>query len=98
VNEAEPAGAFAAGISIRRPTPEAVVRTRALVDDVVLVTDEELRHAMLLAAETLGVLPEPAGAAGLAAIAAHGGEIPGATIATVITGANADSGLFRALG
>ncbi|MFI7676077.1 threonine/serine dehydratase [Actinophytocola sp. NPDC049390] len=78
--------AFAAGITISRPEPVAVTRLRALVDDMVLVTDDELRAAMALAAETLGVLLEPAGAAGLAAIPKLGTE----SVATVLTGANAD--------
>ena len=45
---------FAAGISIRRPEPEAVERTRELVDDMVLVEDAELVAAMQVAASTLG--------------------------------------------
>ncbi|WP_129664218.1 pyridoxal-phosphate dependent enzyme [Phytoactinopolyspora endophytica] len=80
--------AFAAAISITRPHPEAVQRTRALVDDMVMVEDHELVAAMHLTAHTLGILPEPAGAAGIAAIA--GGHVAGNHIATVITGANAD--------
>jgi len=78
--------AFAAGISIVRPMPEAVERTRALVDDMVLVSDAALLAAMHLAAETLGVLLEPAGAAGLAAL----DQVEGDLVATVLTGANAD--------
>lgn len=82
------ANAFAAGISIRTPEPASVRRLRSLVDDFVLVDDDDLRAAMRLGAETLGVLPEPAGAAGLAALTRH--DIPGDLAATVITGANAD--------
>lgn len=82
------AGSFAGGISIRTPEPDSVRRLRTLVDDFVLVDDDDLRAAMRLGAETLGVVPEPAGAAGLAALTRH--EIPGDLVATVITGANAD--------
>ena len=78
--------AFAAGITISRPEPVAVTRLRALVDDMVLVSDDELRSAMRLAAETLGLLLEPAGAAGLAAIP----KVDAGSVATVLTGANAD--------
>ncbi|WP_017624598.1 threonine ammonia-lyase [Nocardiopsis chromatogenes] len=85
-----PSSSFAAGISIAAPHPEAVRRVRALVDDVVLVDEEEMAAAMRLAARTLGVLPEPAGAAGLAAIARGREAVPGESVATVITGANAD--------
>ena len=95
VVEVEPTDAFAAGITVRRPTPEAVRRTRALVDDVLLVDREELRDAMRLAAETLGLLLEPAGAAGLAALAHR--PVPGRTVATVLTGANLDPADLAAL-
>lgn len=78
--------AFAAGITISHPEPVAVSRLRALVDDMVLVTDDELRSAMRLAAETLGLLLEPAGAAGLAALS----RVEAGSVATVLTGANAD--------
>ncbi|SNR52615.1 threonine dehydratase [Haloechinothrix alba] len=70
------------------PIPESVERVRALVDDIVLVDDAALRSAQRLAAETLGVLLEPAGAAGIAALATH--ELPGRRCATVLTGG--DSG------
>lgn len=96
VLEVEPSDAFAAGITVRRPTPEAVRRTRALVDEILLVEGEQLRDAMRLAAETLGLLPEPAGAAGLAALLAHC-SIPGETVATVLTGANVDPADVAAL-
>ncbi|MGY6650875.1 threonine ammonia-lyase [Amycolatopsis sp. TRM77291] len=78
---------FAGGISIRTPESESVRRLRSLVDDFVLVEDDDLRAAMRLGAETLGVLPEPAGAAGLAALTVH--DLPGDRVATVVTGANA---------
>lgn len=61
-------------------------RARALVDEIVLVTDEAIAAAMELAARTLGILLEPAGAAGLAAIAE--GAVAGDRVATVLTGAN----------
>ncbi|WP_166356341.1 threonine ammonia-lyase [Phytoactinopolyspora limicola] len=87
---AVPRSTFAAGISITRPHPEAVRRTQALVDDMVLVDNDDIVAAMHAVHETLGVLAEPAGVAGIAALTRH--DIPGATVATVITGANIDPG------
>lgn len=81
-----PASDFAEGITIPRPYPESLARVSNLVDDIVLVTNDDLRDAMSLIAEHLSVIPEPAGAAGIAAIAT--GQIPGDTIATIVTGAN----------
>jgi threonine dehydratase len=87
------ADTFAAGITISRPEPVAVTRLRALVDDMVLVTADEMSAAMCLAAQTLGLLLEPAGAAGLAALP----QVPGDVVATVLTGANADLAAHGAL-
>ncbi|MEV0680963.1 pyridoxal-phosphate dependent enzyme [Actinosynnema sp. NPDC050436] len=81
-----PVDTIADGIAVRTPVPEAVPRLRALVDDIVLVDDDAIRRAMATAHRTLGLVLEPAGAAGLAAIAAH--DIPGETITTVLTGSN----------
>jgi threonine dehydratase len=77
---------IADGIAVRVPVPEAIPRLRALVDDVVLVDDDAIRSAMALAQRTLGLVLEPAGATGLAAIAAH--DLPGDTLTTILTGSN----------
>ena len=39
-------GTIAAALSITDPVPESVERVRALVDEIVLVDDEDLRSAM----------------------------------------------------
>jgi threonine dehydratase len=80
-------GTIAAALGVTRPIPESVDRVVALVDDVVLVDDGDLRRAMELVAETMGVLVEPAGAAGLAALSRHRARIPGNRIAILLTGA-----------
>jgi threonine dehydratase len=77
---------IADGLAIRTPIGRSVERMGALVDDIVLVDDAALRRAMQATAGALGLLLEPAGAAGLAAIAAGG--IAGERIATVLTGSN----------
>jgi threonine dehydratase len=77
---------IAEGIEVRVPVPESVVRLVALVDDMVLVDDSDLLEAMQLSAQTLGLLLEPSGAAGLAAIRVH--NLPGDRLATVLTGSN----------
>jgi threonine dehydratase len=87
---------IAEGIEVRVPVPESVARLTALVDDMVLVDDESLTMAMRVAARTLGLLLEPSGAAGLAAIRTH--DLPGARIATVLTGSNLRPEDLRLLG
>jgi threonine dehydratase len=59
----------------------------ALVDEVVMVDDDDLRSAIELIADCLGVLVEPAGAAGVAALLRHPAEVPGERITVLLTGA-----------
>jgi threonine dehydratase len=86
---------IAEGIEVRVPVPESVARLVALVDDMVLVEDSDLLETMQLSAETLGLVLEPSGAAGLAAIRAH--DLPGDRLATVLTGSNLRPEHLRAL-
>jgi threonine dehydratase len=53
------------------------------------VDDDDLRTAMTLIAESLGVLVEPAGAAGVAALARHSEKVTGERVAVLLTGAAA---------
>jgi threonine dehydratase len=69
-----------------------------LVDEVVLVSDDDLRAAMKLLLERAKVLAEPAGAAGLAALL--GGKIAGTAgrkVVVVVSGGNVDIGQLPAL-
>src|SRR5690606_13518691 len=76
----ERADTIAEGIAIRDPVPASVARMLAVVDDMVLVDDSELLEAAALITRCLGIVPEPAGAAGLAAIIRH--DLSGERIAT----------------
>lgn len=82
----EEADTIADGIAVRVPIACSVERMKNVVDEMVLVNDLQLFQAMRLAAATLGLILEPAGAAGLAAIQSH--SIDGDLLATVLTGSN----------
>jgi threonine dehydratase len=75
---------IAGALAVRDPVADSVARMRGLVDDFVLVDDADIIEAMRLVADTLGVLLEPAGAAGVAAIRRH--DIPGERLAAILTG------------
>jgi threonine dehydratase len=77
---------IADGIAVTAPVPKALERMQSLVDDLVLVSDAQMMDAMRLAASTLGLILEPSGAAGLAAISVH--KFPGDQLATILTGSN----------
>ncbi len=78
----------AEGIAVRVPVPEAVDDMRPVVDEMTLVSDEEMYAAMRLLLETTGLVVEPSGATGVAALmAGRAGPCEG-TVATVLTGNN----------
>jgi threonine dehydratase len=79
---------IAAGIVVGTPFEEAVTDLTGLIDDVLLVPDSSLITAMRLAHKELGVVLEPAGAAGLAALLDHREQFRGRLVATVLTGGN----------
>ncbi len=85
----EGSGTIATALAIADPVPESLARVEALVDEIVLVDDDDLRRGMDLVAETLGLLVEPAGAAGVAALERHRESIPGDRVALLLTGAGA---------
>lgn len=82
-------GTIAGALAITDPVPESLERVLELVDEVVLVDDDDLRAAMALVAESLGVLVEPAGAAGVAALVRHSEALTGERVAVLLTGAAA---------
>ena len=75
---------MADGLATAEPSPESLARMRALVDDMVLVSERAMVDAMRLAAQALGSLLEPSGAAGLAVLLEH--DPPGERVAVVLTG------------
>ena len=81
----DPPQTIEGGLAIREPLAPSFERVRALVDDLVLFDDDDLRTAMALIADTIGVLVEPSGAAGVAAVQRH--SLPGDRIAVLLTGA-----------
>jgi threonine dehydratase len=81
----DPPTTIAGGLAISTPIAASFARVRALVDEIVLVEDDEIRAAMALIADTIGVLVEPSGAAGVAAVRRH--TVPGERVAVVLTGA-----------
>jgi threonine dehydratase len=80
-------GTIAGALAITVPVPESLARIIELVDEIVMVDDDEIQAAMTLIADSLGVLVEPAGAAGVAAVSRHSEQLSGERIAVLLTGA-----------
>lgn len=74
------------GLATRTPDPENVRAIRELVDDIVLVSEEEMIDAIRRLYEGEGIVAEPAGAAGAAAFHKHR-DLPGPAV-LVVSGGN----------
>jgi threonine dehydratase len=79
---------IADGIGVRVPVPEALGDLCGLIDDIVLVEDSTIIQAMKLIHEHVGVVTEPAGAVGVAALLTNQARFKGQQIATVLCGSN----------
>lgn len=79
---------IADGIGVRIPIPECVRDMEGIVDDGIFVQDASLIEAMRLAHEQLGIVLEPSGAAGLAAILENRERFADQSIAVVLCGGN----------
>jgi threonine dehydratase len=79
---------IADGIAIRLPFPECVEDMRGIVDEGVFVQEQSLVEAIRLAHQHLGLVLEPSGAAGLAALLEHRELLAGKTVAVVLCGGN----------
>ena len=78
---------IADGIGVRTPIAEALDDMRGIVDDVILVSDESIIESMRLAFEHAGLVTEPAGMAGVAALLEHA-SLRGTDSATIVCGSN----------
>lgn len=82
---------IAGTLAPRSVGPTTLAMARQLVDEVVCVSDDEMRAAMRLLWSELRVLVEPAGAAAVAALLAGRGRSPDrARIGVLLCGANLD--------
>jgi len=82
--------------AIMTPTPNALTFpiNRDLLAGALVVSDDEVRAAMLFAYDQFKIVVEPGAAVGIAAILSRKIEIQGKTIATIVTGGNIDPGRF----
>jgi threonine dehydratase len=85
---------IADGLATRTPDAENVRDIRKLVDDVVLVSEEQMLRAIEILLVEEHVLAEPAGAASTAALLARGAEF-GDNVVLVVSGANISRDVLR---
>jgi threonine dehydratase len=85
---------LAEGIAVKTPGVLTAQVVRALVDDIVLVGERDLEHAVSLLLTIEKTVVEGAGAAGLAALLAHPRRFRGRKVGLVLCGGNIDTRLL----
>jgi threonine dehydratase len=86
---------IADGIAVRIPVPEALALMSKAVDEVMLVTDDEIIESMRWLHRDAGLIVEPAGAAGVAGAAKLRDELAGKCVAIPLTGGNVTDDQMR---
>jgi threonine dehydratase len=85
---------LAEGIAVKAPGAITSQIVRALVDDIVLVTERDVEHALSLLLTIEKSVTEGAGAAGLAAVLADPARFKGRKLGLVLSGGNIDTRLL----
>ncbi|SDE04184.1 threonine ammonia-lyase [Sporomusa acidovorans] len=88
---------IADGIAVKQPGNITFHYTQKYVDELILVTEEELIGGILFMLERGKVMTEGAGIAGIAALLAGKIELPGQKVAVVVSGGNMDPLLLSLL-
>ncbi|MFQ5926143.1 MAG: threonine/serine dehydratase [Terriglobia bacterium] len=86
---------IADGLATRCPTEENVRELRALADEMRLVSEEEMLHAIYRLLVDEHTLAEPAGAAATAAFLQSGRSHEGQQVVLLVTGANLTPAILR---
>jgi threonine dehydratase len=89
---AAPGGHLSMADALMAPTPGVVpfALARTMMEPGLAVSDDELAGAVSYAAQTLKLIIEPGGSAGLAVVLAGRYDVHGKTVAVVLSGGNCD--------
>ena len=86
---------IADGVAGRFPIPEVLGDLLAVLDDVVLVSEESIKAGMRLLYRHAGLIVEPSAALGVAAVLEDRERFEGRRVATVVCGSNVMTGDFE---
>jgi threonine dehydratase len=88
---------LAEGIAVKAPGEITAPMVRALVDDILLVSEAEIEHAVSLLINIEKTVVEGAGAVGLAAVCRHPDRFNGRDVGLVLSGGNIDTRLLASV-
>jgi len=88
---------IAEGIAVKQPGKLTLALIKELVDDIVLVSEEEIEQAVLLLLEVEKTVAEGAGAVGLAALLHEKDKYQGKKVGLIISGGNIDMPILESI-
>jgi threonine dehydratase len=95
--EVEKVETIADGLMAKKPGELTFAHTQKYVDDLVLVSEEEIANAVAFLAERTKLVVEPSGAAATAALLNHHTGIKNKNIAVMVSGGNISFELYQSL-
>lgn len=97
LSQSDAVNTIADGIAVKRPGALTTALIFRYLDEMLVVGDEEIASAMLLALERMKTVAEGAGAAGLAAVMYRKKHLKPVATAVIISGGNVDVNLIARL-
>lgn len=88
-------GTIADGIAVKCPGDITLATAQKYVDEVVVVNDSEIAHALYLLLQRAKVLAEPSAVVGLAALMSGKLSLAGKNVVALISGGNINMGLLE---
>jgi threonine dehydratase len=86
---------IADGIGVRLPVEQALEDMKGLVDDALLVGEKSILQAMKLLHQHAGLVVEPSGAVGIAALLENKNDFRSQQVATILCGGNLTGAQMR---
>lgn len=90
ITEKENVNTIADGLALKKPGIKPFDMVRKYVDEVVLVTEDEIKKALVFLLERAKLLVEPSGAVSVAAVMFNKIKIKNKEVVTVLSGGNVD--------
>jgi threonine dehydratase len=95
--EVEKVETIADGLMAKKPGDLTFAHTQKYVDEMILVSEEQIARTVAILAERAKLVVEPSGAAALASLLFHRAVLTGKKVVTMVSGGNANMELFSSL-
>jgi len=88
--EKEQVNTIADGLALKKPGEKPFAIVKKYVDEIILVTEDEIKQALIFILERAKLLVEPSGAVSIAAIMKNKANIKNKKVVSILSGGNVD--------